>query len=53
MHAISFNPGQRKQLLKMLQKKELAGVLAVVYEKEIVRVFIHDASKNKLGFRVS
>lgn len=40
----SFNPG-KETIIKDVSKKELAGVLAVVYEKEIVRVFVHDADK--------
>jgi aspartate kinase len=40
----TFNPG-KETIIKNVSKKELSGVLAVVYEKEIVRVFIHDADK--------
>ena len=40
----TFNPG-KETIIKDVTKKELSGVLAVVYEKEIVRVFIHDAAK--------
>jgi aspartate kinase len=40
----TFNPG-KETIIKDVTKKELSGVLAVVYEKEIVRVFIHDADK--------
>jgi aspartate kinase len=40
----TFNPG-KETLIKDISKKELSGVLAVVYEKEIVRVFVHDADK--------
>jgi len=40
----SFNPG-KETIIKDVSKKELSGVLAVVYEKEIVRVFVHDAEK--------
>ena len=40
----TFNPG-KETIIKDVSKKELAGVLAVVYEKEIVRVFVHDAEK--------
>jgi len=40
----TFNPG-KETIIKDVSKKELSGVLAVVYEKEIVRVFIHDADK--------
>ncbi len=40
----TFNPG-KETIIKDVSKKELSGVLAVVYEKEIVRVFIHDAAK--------
>jgi aspartate kinase len=40
----TFNPG-KETIIKDVSKKELSGVLAVVYEKEIVRVFLHDAEK--------
>jgi len=40
----TFNPG-KETLIKDVSRKELSGVLAVVYEKEIVRVFVHDADK--------
>jgi len=40
----TFNPG-KETIIKDVSKKELAGVLAVVYEREIVRVFVHDADK--------
>jgi aspartate kinase len=40
----TFNPG-KETIIKDVTKKELAGVLAVVFEKEIVRVFVHDAEK--------
>lgn len=40
----TFNPG-KETIIKDVTKKELSGVLAIVYEKEIVRVFIHDAEK--------
>jgi aspartate kinase len=40
----TFNPG-KETIIRDVSKKELAGVLAIVYEKEIVRVFVHDAEK--------
>jgi len=40
----TFNPG-KETVIKDVSKKELSGVLAIVYEKEIVRVFVHDAAK--------
>jgi aspartate kinase len=40
----TFSPG-KETIIKDVSKKELSGVLAVVYEKEIVRVYIHDAGK--------
>lgn len=40
----TFNPG-KETIIKDVSKKELSGVLAVVYEKEIVRVFLHNAEK--------
>ena len=40
----TFNPG-KETIIKDVSKKELSGVLAIVYEKEIVRVFVHDAEK--------
>ena len=40
----TFNPG-KETIIKDVSKQELSGVLAVVYEREIVRVFVHDADK--------
>jgi aspartate kinase len=40
----TFNPG-KETIIKDVSKKELCGVLAIVYEKEIVRVFVHNAEK--------
>ena len=40
----TFNPG-KETIIKDVSKKELSGVLSVVYEKEIVRVYVHDAEK--------
>jgi len=40
----TFNPG-KETVIKDVLKQELAGVLAVVYEREIVRVYVHDAEK--------
>jgi aspartate kinase len=40
----TFKPG-KETIIKDVSRKELSGVLAVVYEKEIVRVFVHDADK--------
>lgn len=40
----TFNTG-KETLIKDVSKKELSGVLAVVYEKEIVRVYVHEAEK--------
>ena len=40
----TFNPG-KETIIKDVSKKEISGVLAVVYEKEIVRVYVHDADK--------
>ena len=40
----TFNPG-KETIIKDVSRKELSGVLAVVYEKDIVRVFVHDADK--------
>ncbi|NNJ52984.1 MAG: aspartate kinase, partial [Ignavibacteriaceae bacterium] len=40
----TFNSG-KETIIKNISKKELAGVLAVVYEKEIIRVYVHDAEK--------
>lgn len=40
----TFNPG-KETIVKDISRKELSGVLAVVYEKEIVRVFVHDSEK--------
>ena len=40
----TFSPG-KETIIKDVSRSELAGVLAVVYEKQIVRVFVHDAEK--------
>ncbi len=40
----TFNSG-KETIIKDVSKKEISGVLAVVYEKEIVRVYVHDADK--------
>ena len=40
----TFNPG-KETIIKVVSKKEISGVLAVVYEKEIVRIYVHDAEK--------
>ncbi|MCW8806350.1 MAG: aspartate kinase [Ignavibacteriaceae bacterium] len=40
----TFNQG-KETIIKDVSKKELSGVLSVVYEKEIVRVYVHDADK--------
>lgn len=40
----TFNPG-KETIIKDVLKRELSGVLAIVYEREIVRVYVHDADK--------
>ena len=40
----TFKPG-KETLIKDISKKELTGVLAVVYEKEIIRIYVHDSDK--------
>ena len=40
----AFNPG-KETIIKDVSKSELSGVLAVVYEKEIVRIYVHDVDK--------
>lgn len=40
----TFNPG-KETIIKDVSRQELSGVLAVVYEREIVRVYVHDAEK--------
>ena len=40
----AFNPG-KETVIKDVSKSELAGVLAIVYETEIVRIYVHDADK--------
>lgn len=40
----TFNPG-KETIIKDVSKRELSGVLAIVYEREIVRVYVHDADK--------
>jgi aspartate kinase len=43
----TFSPGN-ETVIKDISRKELAGVLAIVYEKEIIRIYIHDADKIEL-----
>ncbi len=40
----TFKPG-KETFIKEISKKEIAGVLAVVYEKEIIRIYVHDSEK--------
>ncbi|MCG6913263.1 aspartate kinase [bacterium BMS3Abin03] len=40
----TFSPG-RETLIKDIPFKELSNVLSVVYEKEIVRIYVHDSEK--------
>lgn len=40
----AFNSG-KETVIKDISKNELSGVLAVVYEKDIVRIYVHDADK--------
>jgi aspartate kinase len=40
----TFSPG-KETIIKDIPKKELAGVLAVVYEKEVIRIYVHDSDK--------
>ena len=40
----TFKPG-KETIIKDISRKELTGVLAVVYEKEIIRVYVHDSDK--------
>ncbi len=40
----TFQPG-KETIIKDVSKKELSGVLAVVYEREIVRIYVHDADQ--------
>lgn len=40
----TFNPG-KETIIKDVSKNELSGVLAVVYEKEIIRIYVHEADK--------
>ena len=40
----TFNPG-KETIIKDVSQRELSVVLAVVYEKEVVRVYVHDAEK--------
>jgi aspartate kinase len=46
----TFNPG-KETIIKDVSKQELSGVLAVVYEKEIVRIYVHDADKTNWVLR--
>jgi len=40
----TFKPG-KETIIKNISKNELSGVLAVVYEKEIIRIYVHDSDK--------
>jgi aspartate kinase len=40
----TFNPG-KETIIKELSSRELSGVLAVVYEKEVIRIFVNNPSK--------
>jgi len=40
----TFNPGS-ETIIKEFSIKELAGVLAVVYEKEVIRIFVNNPGK--------
>lgn len=40
----TFKPG-KETIIREVSKKELSGVLSVVYEKEIIRIYVHDADK--------
>jgi aspartate kinase len=40
----TFNPG-KETIIRQITTKELAGVLAVVYEKEVIRIFVNNQSK--------
>lgn len=40
----TFSPG-KETIIKDVTKKELSGVLAIVYERDIVRIYVHDAEQ--------
>jgi aspartate kinase len=40
----TFNPG-KETIIREISTKELSGVLAVVYEKEVIRIFVNNQSK--------
>jgi aspartate kinase len=40
----TFSPG-KETVIKDVTRKELSGVLAVVYERDIVRIFVHDSDE--------
>ena len=40
----TFNPGN-ETIIREITTKELSGVLAVVYEKEVIRIFVNNQSK--------
>ena len=40
----TFNPG-KETVIKEIPTKRLSGVLAVVYEKEIIRIFVNNPGK--------
>ncbi len=40
----TFNPG-KETIVKNISEKEMSGVLAVVYEREVIRVFVNNKEK--------
>ena len=40
----TFSPG-KETVVKDISRKELEGVLAIVYEKKVIRIYVHDADK--------
>lgn len=47
LYARSTIPTGKETIIKDASRKELSGVMAVVYEREIVRFYVHDPEKVK------
>ncbi|MEJ2103628.1 MAG: hypothetical protein P8X47_03510, partial [Ignavibacteriaceae bacterium] len=47
LYARSTIPTGKETIIKDASRKELSGVMAIVYEREIVRFYVHDEEKVK------
>ncbi len=47
----TFKPG-RETVIKEIPTGDRTGVLAVVYEKEIIRIYVNNPCKNRLGNKI-